>query len=114
MDNGDIVVVDETNNKKGTQGDVEIVETKKSISKRTTGGRVITGDACEYIMLCDIINNVGCDDGEDDEHENRFIDEIFRKQVCCAGEDWGKKTILDPEWKSSPGICPEEFQVYQL
>jgi len=63
LDNGDLHVEEATNNNEVTKEDVEIVETKKSISKRTTGGRKITGDACEYIMLCDIINNAGCDDG---------------------------------------------------
>ena len=47
--------------------DIDIVDTKAKSDQREVEGRVITGDACEYIMLCDIIKNAGCDDGKDDD-----------------------------------------------
>ena len=45
--------------------DIEIVDTKAKSEMRVVEGRMITGDDCEYIKLCEVINNAGCDDGKE-------------------------------------------------
>merc|ERR1712025_273480 len=46
-------------------GDLEIpvINMKINPNKRVAKGRVLTGDDCEYVQLCDAINNMGCGDG---------------------------------------------------
>ena len=43
--------------------DLEIVETDAEFAMRVVQDRKITGKDCEYIQLCDVIKNNGCDDG---------------------------------------------------
>eukprot|EP00090_Calanus_glacialis_P003469 TRINITY_DN12566_c0_g1_i1.p1 TRINITY_DN12566_c0_g1~~TRINITY_DN12566_c0_g1_i1.p1 ORF type:complete len:284 (-),score=70.72 TRINITY_DN12566_c0_g1_i1:64-915(-) len=47
--------------------DLEIVETDAEFSIRVVENRKITGKDCEYIKLCDVIKNGGCEDG------NKFV-----------------------------------------
>ena len=44
-------------------GDIEIIE-DIPIAQPRAAGRVIKGDDCEYIKICDVTNNTGCSDGE--------------------------------------------------
>ena len=59
--------------------DIDVVDTKAKSDKREVEGRVITGDACEYIMLCDIIKNAGCDDGKDDDDDCKCLRNHFQE-----------------------------------
>ena len=34
------------------------------VAQTRAAGRVIKGDDCEYIKICDVANNTGCSDGE--------------------------------------------------
>ena len=58
--------------------DLEIVETDAEFSIRVVENRKITGKDCEYIKLCDVIKNNGCEDGK----------------VALLFNDFANKTIL--------------------
>lgn len=47
-----------------TDAEVEIVETDADVNIRVVEDRKITGKDCEYIKLCEVINNVGCANGD--------------------------------------------------
>ena len=42
---------------------IEIIE-DTAVAEPRAAGRVIKGDDCEYIKLCDVTSNAGCSDGE--------------------------------------------------
>ena len=52
--------------------DLEIVETDAEFNIRVVEDRKITGKGCEYIKLCDVIKNSGCEDGKGSLFFNMF------------------------------------------
>ena len=44
--------------------EVEIVDIDAEVDVRVVEGRKITGNDCEYIKLCEVLNNTSCSNGK--------------------------------------------------
>merc|ERR1712062_220667 len=44
--------------------EVEIVDTDAEVHVRVVEGREVTGKDCEYIKLCEVLNNTSCSNGD--------------------------------------------------
>ena len=44
--------------------EVEIVDTDAEVDVRVVEGRKVTGKDCEYIKLCEVLNNTSCSNGK--------------------------------------------------
>ena len=56
--------------------DIEIIE-NTPVAEPRAAGRVLKGNDCEYIKICDVTNNTGCSDGEH-EHYSYYIYFFFQ------------------------------------
>jgi len=81
----------------GWSGTIEmpVINMKINPTIRVSIGRVLTGNDCEYVQLCDVINNMGCDDGSKlqikpaNNTRRQFL--ILNSKIVAAFLEDGKK-----------------------
>ena len=85
------------------------------LKQRTATGRVYTGNDCEYIKLCSVTANSGCDNGRDKYvFENSFDDDQFRGQVCDQTGERGEKAVPHPQWWGGVWVCDQGEEVHRM
>ena len=96
--------------------DIEIIESTP-VEEPSIAERVIRGNDCEFIKICDVTSNTGCSNGKYSILElcvSNHLSYLCRKQTCPPKENWAKKTVSSSEWQPCAGVCSEEEEVYEL
>ena len=96
--------------------DKDIIESTP-VEEPTIVERVIRGNDCEFIKICDVTSNTGCSDGNYTfliVGVSQHLIYLCRKQACPQKEDWTEKAVSPSEWQPSAWVCSKEEEVYQL